>query len=117
MREIKSVLLFSSIALAKLLQYSESIDSGQLSDQPERTQSPVPFPSIPSSAENFITFASLNANFCGVQHCTECLHLLKVKGRELGANALKNRGYWTCTVIWLWEQCCPKWSGRMVQML
>ena len=34
----------------------ESIDSGQLSDEPERTQSPVPFPSIPSSAENFITF-------------------------------------------------------------
>ena len=36
--------------------------------------------------------ASLNENFCGVQHCYECLHLLKVKGRELGANALQNRG-------------------------
>ena len=25
--------------------------------------------------------------------------------------------YWTCTIIWLWNDCCPKWSSSLVEML
>merc|ERR1712228_130330 len=70
-----------------------------------------------NSAAAIIHYAQLNSEFCGLAHCHECLRLLKVKGKELGSNALKNRVYWTCTVVWLWEQCCPRWSGALVQML
>ena len=28
-----------------------------------------------------------------------------------------NSAYWTCTIIWLWNDCCPKWSSSLVEML
>merc|ERR1711935_450257 len=73
-------------------------------------------PSDERNAAEIFKFAQENREFCGLENCYYCLHLLQQRAQGHEALARKQiSAYWTCTIIWLWNQCCPQWSSA-VQM-
>merc|ERR1711893_174859 len=68
------------------------------------------------SAAEIFKLAQENREFCGLENCYNCLHMLQKRGTQAALRDEQISAYWTCTVIWLWNQCCPQWSAA-VQML
>ncbi|CAG5103080.1 Oidioi.mRNA.OKI2018_I69.chr1.g605.t1.cds [Oikopleura dioica] len=73
--------------------------------------------SVSNEARVIYNYAKSHQEFCGLAHCRDCLTLLRKESQIYGSEALQRQGYWTCTVIWLWNDCCPKWAETVVQML